>query len=159
MEKVKSIIYSIVGLLLFGALAKGCFKDYAKGGNKETIKNCEAVIAEKNIATAMYDENYIETTVKIMKVPTKTYQFTYKFDAEGKKYSGHISLGSLPTSDTLSVYYLKSNPRINYVDPAETLKVEKEKESSNGDLYWGIWWSILALIMLVSVFGNFVKKK
>jgi hypothetical protein len=158
MSKVKSIIYAIIGTLLFGALAKGCFSDYKKGGNKVTIQNCEKILAENSFAIAQYDETYTEHTIKIMRIPTKTYQFTYKFEVDGKIYSGGNTFTSLPTSDTAKVFYLKSNPNVNYFDPASTLKTEKEKDSSNGDLYWGIGWCIMALIMLGSLVGAIKNK-
>ncbi len=158
MEKVKSIIFAIVGVLLFGALAKGCFSDYKKGGNKTTIQNCEKILADNSFATAQYNDAYTEQTIKIMKIPTKTYLFTYKFDLDGKTYGGGNTLTSLPTTDTVKVFYLKSNPSVNYLNPESTLKAEKEKNSSNKDLYWGIGWSILALLMLSSLVSTFKEK-
>jgi hypothetical protein len=158
MAKVKSIIYAIIGTLLFGALAKGCFSDYKKGGNRTTIQNCEKILADNSFAIAEYDESYTEQTIKIMRIPTKTYMFTYKFDVDGKIYNGGNTFTSLPTSDTVRVFYLKNNPNINYIDPTSTLKSEKEKDSSNGDLYWGIGWSLMALIMLASLVSAFKRK-
>lgn len=159
MNKLKTAIYSLVGIVLFSFLAKGCFKDYAKGGNKTIIANCEKILADNSYTIGELNPNYTEVTVKIMRIPTKTYQCTYSFNVEGSTYSGANTFTTLPTSDTLKVYYLKSNPKINYLDPATLLKEEKNKNTSNGDLYWAIWWCFMVLVMLFSLIGVFKNKK
>ncbi len=159
MNKLKSVIYAVFGIIVCSFLAKGCFKDYAKGGNKTTIANCEKIIADKSYTTGELNPNYTEVTVKIMRIPTKTYQCTYSFKVENNLYGGAHTYTTLPTSDTLKVYYLKSNPKINYLDPATLLKEEKNKNTSNGDLYWAIGWCFMVLLMLVSLIGAFKNKK
>jgi hypothetical protein len=158
MEKIKTGIYSVIGVLLCSFLAKSCFSDYKKGGNKATIQNCEKIIADNSFTTAEFDEEYTEQTIKIMRIPTKTYIFTFKYQVEGKEYNGSNTYTKMPESDTTKVFYLKSNPTMYYLDPVAELKKEKEKNNSNSALYWGIAWCVLALGALFSLIGLFKKE-
>ncbi len=79
---------------------------------------------------------------------------------EGKKYEGqHTFSGSLPESSVLSVYYLKDDPNFNCVNPQDSLKSEKEKNTSKSDLYWGIGWGVLALLMAIGLFSKDKEKE
>jgi hypothetical protein len=159
MEKIKTGIYGVLGVLLFSFLAKGCFSDYKKGGDKNTIQNCEKIIADNSFVVGEFNESYTEQTIKIMRIPTKTYIFSYKYEVEGKVYNGSHTFTTLPESDTTKVYYLKTNPNVKFLDPIDVLNKEKEKNSSNSALYWGIGWSVLALGALLSLIGLFKKER
>ena len=60
-----------------------------------------------------------------------------------------------PNTPVVEVYYLKDNPSVNEIDPASSLKYEKEKETSNTDLYFAIFWGVLALILAIGLLGEF----
>ena len=132
-----------------------CAGDYMEGSNKEKIAQYEALIKENNKATAVYDSVYTEHTVKIAKVPITTYNIKYKYEVNGVEYEGEHSTSKLPESPVVEVYYLKDNPSVHDINPASSLKYEKEKETSNTDLYFAIFWGVLALFLAVGLWIEF----
>jgi len=57
------------------------------------------------------------------------------------------------------IYYLKTDPHFNCDNPKAELEKEKEKNSSKKDLFFGIFWGVLALLGVVSTIGAFLTKK
>ena len=113
------------------------------------------MIKENTKTIAVYDSVYTKHTVKIAKVPITTYNIKYKYEVNGVKYEGEHSTSTLPKLPVVEVYYLKDNPSVNEIDPASSLKYEKEKETSNTDLYFAIFWGVLALILAIGLLGEF----
>jgi len=138
---------------------KTCAGDYIEGSNKEKVAQYEALIKENTKATAVYDSVYTERTVKIAKVPIKTYSIKYKYEVNGVKYEGEHSTSTLPKLPVVEVYYLKDNPSVHDINPASSLKYEKEKETSNTNLYFAIFWGVLALILAVGLWIQFKEFK
>lgn len=154
---MKEIFEKLVQLGIIALLfvcCQTCTNDYIKGGDKKAIANYQTMIKDNSSTTAEYDPMYEETTIKIAKVPVKTYDFKYHFSIDNQTYTGEITLTKLPTSNQLKVFYLKTNPNINTLDPQGALQIEKEKNSSNSNLYWAIGWGILAVLMLIGFISN-----
>ena len=141
--------------ILAGLACKTCAGDYIEGSDEEKIAQYETMIKENTKTIAVYDSVYTKHTVKIAKVPIKTYSIKYKYEVNGVEYEGEQSTSKLPESPVVEVYYLKDNPSVNEIDPASSLKYEKEKETSNTDLYFAIFWGVLALILAIGLLGEF----
>ena len=142
--------------ILASLACKTCAGDYIEGSNKEKVAEYEALIKENTKTTAVYDSVYTEHTVKIAKVPVKTYSIKYKYEVNGVKYEGEQrALMDPPNTPVVEVYYLKDNPSVNEIDPASSLKYEKEKETSNTDLYFAIFWGVLALLLAIGLWVEF----
>ena len=145
--------------ILASLACKTCAGDYIEGSNKEKVAEYEALIKENTKTTAVYDSVYTEHTVKIAKVPIKTYSIKYKYEVNGVKYEGEQSTSKLPESPVVEVYYLKDNPSVHDINPASSLKYENEKETSNTDLYFAIFWGVLALLLAIGLWVEFMKLK
>ena len=142
--------------ILASLACKTCARNYIKGSDEEKIAQYETMIKENTKTIAVYDSVYTEHTVKIAKVPVKTYSIKYKYEVNGVKYEGEQrALMDPPNTPVVEVYYLKDNPSINKIDPASSLKYEKEKETSNTDLYFAIFWGVLALFLAVGLWIEF----
>jgi hypothetical protein len=163
MKKKKSSfldkLYTGIFILIFFSLSKGCISDYIKGGDNKAISNYEKMLFDSTVATAMYEPEYKEVTVKIAHIPIKTYEFRYKFFVGIQSYEGGVTLNQLPTKATLPVFYLKEDPYFNSTDPASALAKEKEKNSSKAPLYWGIAWGLIALFALMGFVSELRKPK
>lgn len=146
---MKNKISAVIAIIVCIVLSKGCISDYMKGGDKDAIAKYEAMLKDNSKTTAILQDQYKEVTIKIMKVPVKTYQFKYDYIVEGRNYTGDHTFSNLPTTENLEVYYLKDNPSYSVVDPKGKLESEKEKNSAKGPLYWGIGWGILGLMVLL----------
>ncbi|MFD2941427.1 hypothetical protein [Flavobacterium notoginsengisoli] len=150
---------SIVVLLIAVFCCKNCAGEYIKGGDNKAISNYEKMIFDNSTVQAELYNEYKETTIKIAGIPMKTYKFRYHFDIDGNNYEGeHTFNTDLPKTNKLTVYYLKTDPNFNLVDPKGELKKEKGKNTSNSSLYWAIGWGIFSLMGLLSVIDQFKKK-
>ena len=141
--------------ILASLACKTCAGDYIEGSDEEKIAQYETMIKENTKTIAVYDSVYTKHTVKVAKLPMTTYSIKYKYEVNGVKYEGEQSTSKLPESPVVEVYYLKDNPSVNKIDPASSLKYEKEKETSNTDLYFAIFWGVLALILAIGLLGEF----
>lgn len=149
---MKNIIQRIITLLVIlfmFSVCKNCAGSYIKGSDQEYISNLQKMISENNVAQAIYYPEYTEKTIKVMKVPVKTYEFNYFFFVNNKQYEGTRSLSKLPEANNFTIYYLSNNPNINSANPEDELKAELEKENSKSDLYWAIGWGVLGLFTLI----------
>lgn len=156
---MKNKISAVIGIIVCIFLSKGCISDYMEGGDKAAIARYEAMLADDSKTTALLHDEYKELTVKIMKVPVKTYDFKYDYMVNGRSYSGRHIFSKLPETQNLEVYYLKSDPSVSCVNPAGKLTSEKEKNTSKSPLYWGIGWGIVAALILVGFIGELREKK
>ena len=156
---MKNKISAIIAVIVCFALSKGCISDYMKGGDKDAIVKYETMLKDDSKTTAILQDQYKEVTIKIMKVPVKTYEFKYDYVVEGRNYTGGHTFSTLPTTENLEVFYLKDNPSFSVVDPKGKLASEKEKNSAKGPLYWGIGWGILGLMVLLGFISELREKK
>lgn len=155
MTNLKDKITSIILLLLCIVFCKQCTSDYLNGGDNKAISNYEKMLFDKSQTEAELYPEYKEVTIKVMKVPVKSYEFRYHFDLEGIKYEGqHTFQSKLPKQNKVQIYYLKEDPNFNCVNPNELLIAEKEKNTSKKDLYWGIGWGIIGILTLLSFFSK-----
>ena len=142
--------------ILASLACKTCARNYIKGSDEEKIAQYETMIKENTKTIAVYDSVYTEHTVKIAKVPVKTYSIKYKYEVNGVKYEGEQrALMDPPNTSVVEVYYLKDNPSVHDINPASSLKYEKEKETNNTDLYFAIFWGVLALLLAIGLWVEF----
>jgi hypothetical protein len=146
---MKNKISAVIAILVLFFLSKGCISDYMKGGDKAAITQYEKMLADDSKTTALLHNEYREVTVKIMKMPVKTFEFKYDYKVDGMSFTGEHSFSELPTTKDLEVFYLKEAPSISCVDPQSKLSREKEKNSSKEPLYWGIGWGILCALAII----------
>ncbi|MGM5629308.1 hypothetical protein O2K51_00280 [Apibacter raozihei] len=158
MKKILEKVITICILILIFSMCRTCAISYIEGGDNEAIANYEKLLRDNSIVSAEYYPEYKETTIKIMKIPTKVYDFNYFFTVNNTKYEGKRTLYQLPESLHLKVYYLKTDPKFNTATPEEDLKAEKEKNSSNKDLYWAIGWGIFGMLTLIGVIREIAKE-
>ena len=146
--------------ILASLACKTCAGDYIEGSDEEKIAQYETMIKENTKTIAVYDSVYTKHTVKVAKLPMTTYSIKYKYEVNGVKYEGEQrALMDPPNTPVVEVYYLKDNPSVNKIDPASSLKYEKEKETSNTDLYFAIFWGVLALLLAIGLWVEFMKLK
>jgi hypothetical protein len=157
MKSVKAWIYSIIYLVLCFTLCKTCISDYREGADKKKVGYYEKMIADNSVVTAELSSTYKETTIKIARIPVKTYEFDYSFYLAGEPYTGKITLSKLPESRFIKLYYLRENPKIISQNPGSDLKREKEKGTSKANLYWGILFGVLGLLILLGIIGRLLK--
>lgn len=139
-----------------------CTNDYIKGGDNKIIANYKKIISDNASTTATFSPIYKENTIKIAGLPIKTYDFEYFFVVDNQHYEGKKTFSKLPRGSQTKVFYLKKDPSINTITPQSDLKAEKDKNSAMGNLYWGIFWGILSVIMLGGFIINireFINKK
>ena len=142
--------------ILASLACKTCAGDYIEGSDEEKIAQYETMIKENTKTIAVYDSVYTKHTVKVAKLPMTTYSIKYKYEVNGVKYEGEQrALMDPPNTPVVEVYYLKDNPSVNKIDPASSLKYEKEKETSNTDLYFAIFWGVLALLLAIGLWVEF----
>lgn len=142
--------------ILASLACKTCAGDYIEGSDEEKIAQYETMLKENTKTIAVYDSVYTKHTVKVAKLPMTTYSIKYKYEVNGVKYGGEQrGLIDPPNTPVVEVYYLKDNPSVNKIDPASSLKYEKEKETSNTDLYFAIFWGVLALLLAIGLWVEF----
>ena len=142
--------------ILASLACKTCAGDYIEGSDEEKIAQYETMIKENTKTIAVYDSVYTKHTVKVAKLPMTTYSIKYKYEVNGVKYGGEQrGLIDPPNTPVVEVYYLKDNPSVNRIDPASSFKYEKEKETSNTDLYFAIFWGVLALLLAIGLWVEF----
>ncbi len=81
---------------------------------------------------------YTEKTVKIAKIPVKTYEVGYTFKVDEKVFSGVKTLKNPPTEPILVVKYMPSDPSINAANPEEELSTLGENEGVTSTLLIGL---------------------
>ena len=146
--------------ILAGLACKTCAGDYIEGSDEEKIAQYETMIKENTKTIAVYDSVYTKHTVKVAKLPVTTYSIKYKYEVNGVKYEGEQrALTDPPNTPVVEVYYLKDNPSVHDINPASSLKYEKEKETSNTNLYFAIFWGVLALILAFGLWIQFKEFK
>ena len=146
--------------ILASLACKTCAGDYIEGSDEEKIAQYETMIKENTKTIAVYDSVYTKHTVKVAKLPVTTYSIKYKYEVNGVKYEGEQrGLMDPPNTPVVEVYYLKDNPSVNKIDPASSLKYEKERETSKTNLYFAIFWGVLALILAVGLWIQFKEFK
>ena len=142
--------------ILASLACKTCAGDYIEGSDEEKIAQYETMIKENTKTIAVYDSVYTKHTVKVAKLPMTTYSIKYKYEVNGVKYGGEQrGLIDPPNTPVVEVYYLKDNPSVHDINPASSLKYEKEKETSNTDLYFAIFWGVLALFLAIGLWVEF----
>ena len=142
--------------ILASLACKTCAGDYIEGSDEEKIAQYETMIKENTKTIAVYDSVYTKHTVKVAKLPMTTYSIKYKYEVNGVKYGGEQrGLIDPPNTPVVEVYYLKDNPSVNKIDPASSLKYEKEKDTDNTNLYFAIFWGVLALLLAIGLWVEF----
>jgi hypothetical protein len=144
----------VFGIIFCFILSKSCIRDYRKGGDNKAISNYEKMLFDNSTKMAELSSKYNQ--VKIF--GGTHYDFRYKFFIDGQEYEGGHSFDELPKTNLVKVYYLKSDPYFNCVDPEMKIEIEKRKNSSKEDLYWGIGWAIVCISCILGLIDEIRKK-
>lgn len=126
MTKILSFLLPVFLLALGVQFTRDYFGDTAK----EERSNLEQLVAQGEETIGFLKSEYTEKTIKIAKVPIKTYEVGYTFKVGEKEYSGVKTLENPPTEPTISVKYLPSDPMVNAADPASELASLNESEGT-----------------------------
>jgi hypothetical protein len=160
MQNLKDKIWGFIILLICIVCCKQCTTEYIKGGDNKAISNYEKMLFDNSTVEAELYPEYKQTTIKIAGIPMKSYDFRYHFNVDGNEYEGkHTFNADLPKSNTLKIYYLKTDPNFNTQNPQSKLEAEKEKNSSNSSLYWAIGWGVFGILSLLGLISEFKKKE
>ena len=127
MKKIVDKIYSSIALMLCIVCCKQCTSDYIRGGDNKTLSNYEKMIFDSSTTNADLSSTYKEVTLKILWLPSKSYEFQNKFSVGNSAYEGQTSFPALPTINTIEIYYLKTDPNFNCVYPKVILQKRKQK--------------------------------
>jgi len=149
MNKIIKLILPVV-LLLIGVQFT---RDYFGDTTKDKRDKLEQLIANGNETMGILKSEYTEKTIKIAKLPIKTYEVGYDFQVGDKNYSGLKTMKSPPNNSTIAVKYLADNPEINAANPEEELASLDEYEGSSSTLLIG-----LGLILAGFLLGFFRLK-
>lgn len=153
-EMLKGLLIPLIILMLSVNLIKNAFSDEISNRKIELQQLVDSGI---NI-NGRLNETYEESTVKISKLKTKSYSFTYNFNVDSKNYKGNVRYLELPENLNISITYLESNPNINSAKPL------KELENLVDDTSWlsvliGIALFLLGLYLLYNFNSKYIKKK
>lgn len=113
-------------------------RDYLGDTTKERRSKLEQLITQGEEAVGRLDSEYEEKTIKIAKMPVKTYKVGYTFNVGDKEYNGEKTLKSPPTEPTIEVKYLPSNPMTNAANPKAELASLDEYEGGTTTLLMGL---------------------
>lgn len=140
--------------------SKSCISDYTDSTDEKKVSQCEQMLADSTVTIAVADSVYTVRTLKMRSTSiNKTYEYKYSYQVDGKKYTGNYSGGTLLS--IFEVYYLKSDPKIHYIDPQNIIEKELDKKGSIWDLLIGIVWGIIgifSIITLVLTILSYIKK-
>ncbi|MBP2834131.1 hypothetical protein J8281_18180 [Aquimarina sp. U1-2] len=153
--QLRAIVFNIIWIGIFITLCNMCVSDHYEGASDTKIERYQTMIIDQSVIEAELSNEYTERTIKILKVPVKTYEFNYIFTVQDIPYTGTLDLQKLPEDTRIKIYYLKDNPNIISLDPYKDLEIEQEKGTSNADLYWGILWGFLAVFSILSLILKF----
>lgn len=157
--KLKDVVGGLVATLVCGVMCMQCTNMHLERNDKEAISRYEKLLEENATAVATLGSEYKEVTVTVLKVPIKTFTFTYSFDVEGRTYTGEKTYQiELPKTDTLTVNYLREDPSINCSEPQKLLESEKENGTSKSNLIGAIVWGVLAGLCLLGVVASWKEK-
>lgn len=113
-------------------------RDYFGDTTKEKKAKLEQLVAQGEETIGVLKSEYEEKTMKIAKIPIKTYVIGYTFSVGEKEYEGEKTLTSPPTEPTIGVKYLDSNPMINAANPEEELASLGKSEGDTSTLLIGL---------------------
>ncbi len=134
-------------------------RDYLGDTGQEKRKQLEELIATGKETTGTLKGEYVEKTIKIAKMPVKTYEVSYDFVANDKNYTGVKTLKMPPKESTVKVVYLDSNPEINAVNPQEELASFKKSEGDSTTLLLGLGLILVGLGLGFYRYKSLAKNK
>lgn len=155
MKKLTRLVFPIL-LLIIGVQVT---RDYFGSSTGEAKEKYETLISSGQTTVAQLNSEYKETTIKVAKIPIKTYEVYYTFSVNGKQYNGTKKLRSPPIDRTMQVVYLPSNPVINSINPKEELKKINEMEGEISTLMIGAGVILLGLFLLYNRLKKMKKTK
>ncbi|KAA3624615.1 MAG: hypothetical protein DWQ02_22865 [Bacteroidetes bacterium] len=144
MKKLLRLVFPIL-LLIIGIQFT---RDYFGTSETKTREDLQLLVTSGERTMAILNNEYKEKTIKIAKIPIKTYEVNYTFMVRGKQYKGKKTLDSPPTSLEAEVTYLSIDPTINAIDPAEELSEFIESEGNIGYLITGMILFLVGLALL-----------
>jgi hypothetical protein len=71
----------------------------------EEVKKYEELCNALTPTTAILDDSYTQTTMKVMKVPVKMYNYTYTYKVNEQEYKGSYTVNTELNSQILMIWY------------------------------------------------------
>ena len=115
------LIFSVI-FLIAGARA---FVRYSDGASDTEVEIYRTMLSDDTKTIAHINPDYTRSLFSFI----KTYSCRYTFEVDGIVYEGVYVTRSLPEFKEITIYYLKSNPVVNYHNPVQLLEMELKKES------------------------------
>ena len=75
MKKIINLLFPIILI----ALGFQFTRDYFGAGNKQQLENYEKLVSIGQTTLATLDPEYVVKTIKVFKIPVKTYEVSYTF--------------------------------------------------------------------------------
>lgn len=123
---LKKLVSKLALLAIGGVFAWAFLSQYFSFSASDYLQ----MLDDDSKVMAVLDEKYTFNHSKY----SSYYEFTFKYEVDGIKYDGKYTSGSVPEIPVVSVYYLKSNPKVYSLDPEKSL----EDEPGWGTLLVGI---------------------
>ena len=134
MNKILNLILPVFLLVIGVQFIRDYFGNTA--GDREG--DLEQLIANGQETMGTLSDEYTEKTVKIAKIPVKTYEVAYSFKVGKESYTGNKSLMAPPTMPLVAVTYLPNDPAVNAIDPADELSNLTKSEGDTTTLLIGL---------------------
>ena len=153
----KQLITIGIGLLLLF-----CGWKIAERGDKiiskESIQDLQTLCENAITTKGKLKDSYKEITVKIGKIKSKMYEFSYDFAVDGINYTTIYTTNLTHAKDSISIWYNKSNPGKNSTtNPCVELeRTKKEKTIGNSTFYY--IGGILMLLIGAGLVWSSIKK-
>jgi hypothetical protein len=157
-KKMKTIISFLlpIALLVIGVQFT---RDYFGDTSKERKTKLEELISGGTETDGVLQNEYTEKTIKIAKIPVKTYEVTYSFKVNETEYTGTKTLKSPPTESAIKITYLPTNPAINASNPQEELALLNNYENDSTTLIIGLVLMLAGLGLGYFRFKSYQKSK
>lgn len=157
MKIVSGVINVVIGLFI--ALFAHTGLDQYFVGNKEDVAKYESLLNEGEVATAILDSTYSETTIKIKGIKAKVYEINYAFDVNDKEFKGRYFFDHPDSiaSDMVNIRYLKHDPSVNAANVEKELKKKKAELNSDSDLWFGLGAAVISLLLLIVGIRKIIK--
>jgi len=148
------MLFSIVicGILFFGGVY--FIVSHFQGVSEDNIVIYETMIRENTKTLAILDNDNKTSPISFIKY----YDIEYSFSVGEDEYKGHYQFSRPPDTDTLTVFYLSTDPAVNCADPWESIKEEYSK-SSGSYLIFGIGMIFAGVVLSIGSYKYFQKRR
>lgn len=144
-------------LLYAGSQFIGAYLGYYKMKEKALYE--ELIASGGNAIATFQPKQSKDKVVTIAGMEIHNYIMAYTFNVDGKVYNGVYETKELPENLQKRVYYLKSDPSKNAMEPEKSLLTINESLTSKSDLWIGIGLFLLGIFMLMRGIQKFLNNK